>query len=803
MTQRSFLLSALIAGISGVILLSCTSKPPADSDIIATWGDTAMTVAQFKDKMNVRHSSETTSKNQPYQNRLDVITEYLVRDLKLLEGRRLGFDKRVDIKKAYDDATEQKAGDMLYNREVRDRVITPELLNDFFEHSKYEVRARHLLIKMDPKTTGKDTLAYWNRILDLSQQVKGGASFANLIDQYSEDETVDKSLHGDLGYFAWGKMVDEFQDVAWNLKPGEVSPPVRTRYGYHLIQVLDKRSTGFEVNTMQILVKCSRRATPAETTLAWNRAMEILKEAQKSGANFTQVARKYNEDKKTWDTGEVGWVPRGTMPNEYWDLAFAMKIGAVGGPVRSYKGYHILKVLEQRDKQLSIDDPEFRNRLYSRISKVYGDTLEKIATTYIDSVKRAFGMRYNDDVIKTLLRKLGDKTIPQNMSLFSALTPEDREMVVLNDNMGGMKVQVLVDQYGDNRMPLAYRAEPEFIYELVNPLILPKYLAQAARSRGFYDDRDVVAEGTKALDNAMLPEVEREMVYNKSAPTEDQIKDYYQKNLDKYGDPATATVFEIQVDNKQLADDMMGRIKKGEDIATLAQRYTMRTVAKQKGGKLGPFAIDKYGTVSKKAFELKPGELAGPIQEKDKYSVIKLVEKSEAKVKKLDEVRSQVEGDVRFQGQKDLKNAWEAELRKSYNLKINESMLRRVWPIITPLPDEEIEKHKNWEKERGDQAKRKGNEDQIKLKLQPGSEQEFTTKEGKQVKVKIGQPEYRDKQGNVVPPSKAGLRITPQGTLEGDTKGMKVTPQIELKPQGEQKAAPKPVIKLQPKPKTP
>ncbi len=775
--------------IAAAVVVGCATRQVSDDDIVATWDDTAMTVDQFKRKMYVRYSNESNAMKKEYQNRIDIAEEYIIRDCKLKEGHRLGFDQREDIRKGYDDAVERTATELLYNAKVRDSFITEDMLREFWEHYQDEIRCRHILIKMEPEVTGRDTLSYWKRVDEVYQMARSGERFERLVDRYSEDDTIDRRYHGDLGFFKWGKMVDEFQEAAWKLKPGEISPPVRSRYGYHIIQVVERRPLGFQVHTSHIMVKISSRADPAETTMAWDRAMEILEEAKKPGADFAQLARRYSEDRKTWINGEVGWIPRGSMPSDYWDKAFTMEIGQIDGPVRTYKGYHIIKLNNNRVQTQSLDDPDMRSRAFAAISRVYSDTLNTLAEAYLEAAKAEFQSEYDQQVVKLLLRKLGDKSVPSNMNRFSALTPEEREMLVVKDNLGGLKIQDLVDMHGDHRFPPNYRDDVEFIEELVEPLIIPRYLAEIARREGYLDHPEAIAAGVKSLDNMMLPEVEREMIYNKATPTEEDIKRYYDQNIEKYTEAATATVWEIMVDDQQLAEDLMSRVEKGEDISRLARRYTMRTKTKRKGGKLGPFSRDKYGAVSRKAFELEPDGIAGPINVGETYSIIKLIEKTPEKVKTIDEARRNIEGDVRFQRQKELKAAWEAELRRAYNITVNESLLKRIWPAIKPLPEAMVAERKIWEKEReelAEKAKRKAVEDQIKLKIKPGSEQEFTTKDGKQVKVKIGEPRYVDKDGKEVDPSESKIRITPGGELKvketpGD-KGDKDKPVIRLKP---------------------
>lgn len=780
----SLLSMVLIASFSG-----CTGGGTvSDSELVVTWGDTAMTVTDFKDKMIVRYANESSAMKKTMDERLKILDEYLERALKIAEGYRLNFDEREDIRKAYDEAKERKASDILYDRMVQDAFITDEMLQDFWEHYRYEVRCRHILIAMDKDVKGRDTLEYWERINEVWEEAGAGEKFEMLVSKYSDDESIDRHLKGDLGYFKWGKMVDEFQEAAWALKPGEISKPLRTRYGYHLIKLIDKRSTGLEAHTSHIMVNVNRRASPAETTAAWERATMILEEARKPGADFSQLARRYSEDNKTWVNSEVGWIPRGSMPSEYWDKALTMKPGEIDGPVQTYKGYHIIKLNEFRDRERSPDDPDIRDRVKSSIMRVYRDSINTISEAYIESVKKEFDMKYDQKVIKLMMRKLGDKNAPKNMNLFSSFTPEEREMLVVTDKLGGLKIADLVERYGDHRFPPTFEDTDDFVKGLVEPIILPGYLSEIARRDGLFDLPEVLAEAKKAIENAMLPEVEREMVFNKATPSEDEIRAEYENNIDKYTDPPKVAILEVMVDDKQLAEDLLARIEKGEDIAKLAMRYSQRKQSKHRDGKLGPFPKDKYGDVSLKAFELEIGEIAGPIEDNGKYSVFKVIEKKQEMVKTFDEVRRQIESDIRFERQKSLKSAWVKELRKSYNVKIHKDIIKRVWPLVDPLPETLEAERKVWKKEREEiakRAKRKAVDEQIQLKLKPGSEQTYTTKDGRQIQVKIGEPRYKTKDGKEIDPSESNIRLTPKGRLEkkGDKdEKEKKAPKISIKP---------------------
>ncbi|MDP8227899.1 MAG: peptidylprolyl isomerase, partial [Candidatus Electryoneaceae bacterium] len=481
------IICALIIGLIG-----CADKSPVnDDDISATWGDTAMTVAQFKHKMHVRHRNEAQASKQTFKERMNIISEYVIRDCKILEGYRLGFDQRADVLEAYDRQMEMETMQLLFNIRIRDPLFPDEVIQTYWEHDREEVRCRHILVKVEPDATPADTLDAWRRINEVYTKATGeGTDFSRLVDLYSEDESISRQYHGDLGFFKWGKMVDEFQDAAWELQPGDISPVVRSPFGYHIIKMVERRPTGLEVRTSHILVKVSKRSSPPETTLAYDRAMMILEQVQQSDADFAQIARRYSEDKKTWINGDIGWIPRGSMPSEYWDVALEMEVGQIEGPVRTYQGYHIMKMTDSRVEPRPLDDPEVRDRVLSKLSRLNRDTMATLTEQFLLDAEREAEMEIVAGTVQLLMRKLGDPMIPTNMSPFSAFTAEDRELFVVRDNTenGGVTIQDLVDQYGDHRMPFEYRDDPTFITELLSPITTPKYLKELVRSQGLYDN---------------------------------------------------------------------------------------------------------------------------------------------------------------------------------------------------------------------------------------------------------------------------------------------------------------------------
>jgi len=135
----------------------------------------------------------------------------------------------------------------LIDQEVKAKVVPPtdSEIEDFYKQNESEmvepeqVRARHILIKVDENTDKKKAL---NKIREILKEVKkGDTSFAELAKKYSEGPTAPRG--GDLGFFIRGQMVRKFEEAAFALKVGEISDVVETEYGYHIIQCIEKKAS--------------------------------------------------------------------------------------------------------------------------------------------------------------------------------------------------------------------------------------------------------------------------------------------------------------------------------------------------------------------------------------------------------------------------------------------------------------------------------------------------------------------------------------------------------------------------------
>ena len=128
-----------------------------------------------------------------------------------------------------------------------DIKVTPEEVEKYYKESppnRFDapemIRASHILVAVRRDAPPEDALAAENKINDLAARIRKGESFEALAKQYSDDPNA-KQTAGDLDYFSRERIMPEFADAAFKLKVGEVSPPVRTQFGFHLIKLTDRK----------------------------------------------------------------------------------------------------------------------------------------------------------------------------------------------------------------------------------------------------------------------------------------------------------------------------------------------------------------------------------------------------------------------------------------------------------------------------------------------------------------------------------------------------------------------------------
>ena len=282
--------------------------------------------------------------------------------LKVIEAESLGMDTLTSFKKELAGYRNQ-----LSKSYLNDTKVTEELLKEAYERLKYEINASHILITLDPSATPEDTLKAYNKINSIRKEFYNGASFETLAVKYSEDPSVANNK-GSLGYFSALRMVYPFESAAYNTNKGEVSKPVRTSYGYHILKVNDIRNSRGDVKVAHIMLVKDKKT--GSDSIARKKIYEIYN-LLTNGDNFEDLAKKYSDDKKSGSKGgELDWFGVTNKVNMYETFSNAsfnlINIGDISEPIKTPAGWHIIKLLDKKPLPSFTD---IESNLKSRVEK--------------------------------------------------------------------------------------------------------------------------------------------------------------------------------------------------------------------------------------------------------------------------------------------------------------------------------------------------------------------------------------------------------------------------------------------------
>lgn len=225
-----------------------------------------------------------------------------------------------------------------------------------------------------------------------------------------------------------------------------------------------------------------------------------------------------------------------------------------------------------------------------------------------------------------------------------------------------------------SHIPAQYRTKyssPQGRKEIVDGLVEMKMLAWEARRKGIDKQESVKVKIGYIIDQALAKELENDLKESVKV-SEADIESYYRENLDKYVTPERIKARHILVEKQGLAEDLLGRIKKGADFQELAKKHSTCPSA-EKGGDLGWFGRGKMAPeFEKAAFALNKGELSDVVKSSFGYHVIRLEDKRESKTKTLDQVRKSIERTLQKKQADALIAELKDDIRKKAGVTVNE-----------------------------------------------------------------------------------------------------------------------------------
>lgn len=368
-----------------------------DDAIFLTIGKQTVSTSDFERIYNKNNSISNTDK-QTVEEYLPMFINF---KLKVQAAIDAGYDTLLSFRNELKGYRDQLAKSYLTNNSAVDSLIQEAYLR---MHT--EVNASHIMVALKAEANPEDTLIAWKKIMALRQRLLSGESFEKLAYELSEDPSA-KNNQGNLGYFSAFQMVYPFESAAYNNKVGEVSMPVRSKFGYHLIKTNAKRPARGEIKVAHIMLMVPQGSPDSVWLSAENKIKDIAQQL-KAGADFATLAKERSEDRgSARNGGELPTFGAGRMVPEFDEAAFKLQTpGEISTPVRTFYGWHIIKLIEK------YGIPEFekiKQDLKSRISR--DERAEAGSNSFIAHLKKEYNFIENKNLLTHLYKTSNTKPL--------------------------------------------------------------------------------------------------------------------------------------------------------------------------------------------------------------------------------------------------------------------------------------------------------------------------------------------------------------------------------------------------------
>lgn len=598
-----------------------------------------------------------------YQEYLDL---YINFKRKVMEAQKMGLADTPEFKSEFEGYRKQLAQPYLVEKSVQENLI-----REAYDRSKTLVEASHVLINCGADADPADTLKAYNKAMDLRASILKGEKTFEEVAKTSSDDPSAKDNAGYLGYFTAFDMVYPFESGAFNTPIGDVSTPVRSGYGYHLIKVKDKVQSTGKKTAAHIMIRVGKTGSAKNDEQAKAKLEEIVKKLEK-GDGWDELVLAYSDDGTTKNKG--GSLGNGRLIPEMENLKMKLGDGEISEPFQTNFGWHLLKVVKveplktfeeakpELKSRISRDARSFlsREKLIERVKKEYGYTENKETVSQLNDIAKNYLPEYSKGFWKPTDSVLGNV---KTMELYSIGDKDKKQSGTVADyikfigsNRKGYD-NASVQQVTRKNMEAYIEAEMLRYEEQRLPEKYPEY-------------RELLKE---YRDGILLFTLTEDKVWRKAVDDTTGLQNYYNSNKDKFQAAERIRVAEF-ISESPAAIEQIGRLlAKGHNEnyidSTLNADNPLTVRTREQTYEKGK-AKEEAELFSKSV-----GSYTGSMSYGKAQRVLLLKEHLPAGIKPFEDARA--EAITLYQNY--LEAEWLAELEGKYPVKVNEDVLNKLF----------------------------------------------------------------------------------------------------------------------------
>ena len=637
-------------------LFSILSLSGQDDEVILTIGDHDITRGEFE-RIYKKNNSSAVYDNKSVEDYLQLFINF---KLKVIEAENLGYDTARSFITELAGYREQLAKPYFEDKEFNE-----ELLKQAYDRTLNEVRVSHILIRLDPYASPRDTMDAWEKTMGIRKRILAGEPFNEVAKATSDDPSA-KTNGGSLGWFTAFQMIYPFENVAYNTPVGEISMPFRSKYGYHILRVDDKRKSLGMVRISHILVLASR-----EDTALRKQGEEKINECYeklKNGADFAELAAACSDDKNTASRGgDLNWIRSGIIPADLEAKIFSLKdSGDYTEPLPTDYGFHIFMLTGKKPLE---SYEEMKPELERKLAR---DTRSRL----------------NEDHVVELIKnennfRLYKENIQPVTDVLNELVYSGKWDTTLADGLVNPVISIGDRDYTQKEFAVYIAAQKQYNKEYTLGDIVNERLKNFICDKAIEYEKSRLEDKHPEFKNLMqeyhdgilLFNLTDDMVWSKAVKDTAGLQEFYEKNKKDYmwGDRIDISTYTFEDQNlfKKVMSVAAKRAKKNFDAsratALICGSDTIPCVViEDKKLEKDDKALDK-DLVWQKGFSLKK-------KDGDKTKLIWVNDVLAPTIKELNEARGLITADY----QTYLESEWVKSLRNKYNVVIHKDVLDKI-----------------------------------------------------------------------------------------------------------------------------
>lgn len=556
----------LLPAIISTLLITLAGCSPKSSEIlVAKVGETPITLGDYETLFVKSNGSLEAARSTTQEERetfLGLMTNFR---LKLTDAYREKLDKRADVIAEINQYKGSLAQSYLTEREV-----TAPGVKDMFDRRMDEIRASHILLNLATDASPEDSAIAYNKALDLIRQLKAGANFETLAREHSQDPSVQQN-GGDLYYFTGGQMVPAFEDAAFSMKVGDVTPvPVRTQFGLHIIKVTDRKPSPGERECSHIMIRFDKQDPAPEDTLEAYAKISAIKDSLNMGMDFAELAMRNSGDPgSSQKGGDLGWFTRRRWVQPFDEVAMSMQPGQISPIVRTVYGYHLIKCTGSRPPKPLEEVRKDVQQLYQQVR------FQEDYRKYLTRLKRETGYALNDSVASLLIAAVDTNATTRDTAWASNIPSGVGTAPLFSFRSTKVSVDSVVsiiksrpDMASIPLRPASIRSSLDKVGEQ-----LTFEVKAATIERDYPEFAEIMREYVEGI---LLYQIEQERVWNRIAVSDTALRGYYEHNKEKFAFPDRVDYHSIRISNDSVAHLMVKKLRAGKTMRDLFVEDSLR-----------------------------------------------------------------------------------------------------------------------------------------------------------------------------------------------------------------------------------